>query len=147
MSTRFQKLKDVLLDVWENTPVLRAAGYVAAAVGGLVVLNNELPPEIAIDLESPAIKERGLWVIVVAYFVLVSVFSGDRLRFERKLRALEQNFKYDNRGTLYNGSEPNIAFRVTTFKAMLARMSQTIDNVDASLLLNDIGREASADFA
>ena len=63
------------------------------------------------------------------------------------MRALEQNYKYDNRGTLYNGSEPNIAFRIQTFKSMLSGLAMYLDKTNVPEILAKIGKNASRDFA
>jgi len=152
-----EKLKEVsdyildakyyILDAWENAPWIRAAGILGVTIGGLAFLNSKLPSEIAVDITNSEIKKSAPTVIIVLYFFLVSIFSGDRLRFEKKLRLLEQNFKYDNRGTLYNGGEPNIAFRLTTFKGILEGVSTNVDAEDLSEALISTGKVAAVNFA
>lgn len=133
--------------VWSETPWLKSAGIVGAAGTGLAYLNTQLPKDISVDFATPGLAQIALVGIVLLYFFLVAVFSGDRLRFERKLRKLEQSYRYDNRGTLYNGTQPNIAFRVTTFKGILGGIAGAIGEDELQRALTNTGRLASHDFA
>lgn len=149
MNERTKEIKNFLYHTWIDAPWIRAAGILGTTAVGLVFLNASLPSEIAInmaDIDSSTNQIIYTFVLIL-YFFLVSVFSGDRLRFERKLRALEQNFKYDNRGTLYNGREPNIAFRIATFKGILEGISGAIGANRLADVLTNTGRLASNDFA
>lgn len=147
MNEKIIDAKNYVVDAWENAPWVRAAGLLSLTVGGLVFLNSQLPNELAIDITNPEIKKSAPTVFVVLYFFLVSIFSGDRLRFEKRLRLLEQSFKYDNRGTLYNGGEPNIAFRITTFKAIIEGISADVGADKLSDILVSTGRVSGVDFA
>lgn len=60
---------------------------------------------------------------------------------------MEQSFKYDKRGTLYNGFEPNIAFRIATFKGILNGLYKAFDSTLLYDSFIEIGRSASKDFA
>jgi hypothetical protein len=66
---------------------------------------------------------------------------------EKKLRQLDISFRYDKRGTLYNGSEPNIAFRITTFKAMLDGLAHGLGKDTLRDVLIKVGEKAASDFA
>jgi hypothetical protein len=63
------------------------------------------------------------------------------------LRQLDISFRYDKRGTLYNGSEPNIAFRITTFKAMLDGLAHGLGKDTLRDVLIKVGEKAASDFA
>ncbi len=143
------KIKNIIYHVWVEAPWIRAAGILGTTAAGLIFLNAILPSEISVNFSTldPKVNQIILTVILVLYFFLVSVFSGDRLRFEQKLRALEQSFKYDNRGTLYNGSEPNIAFRIATFKGILEGISGAIGTDKLADVMTNTGRLAGNDFA
>lgn len=147
MGDKLKLIKAYLKCAWEDSPWIRAAGVLGGAVAGLAFLNINLPSELMIDLKDSNIGQLIMTGLLLIYFFLAAVFSGDRLRFEKKLRALEQNFKYDNRGTLYNGSEPNIAFRIATFKGMLNGISSAMGVDELANVLIGIGRKASLDFA
>ncbi len=148
-SESLMEVKNFFTETWVEAPWIRAAGIIGSTIAGLVFLNSALPDEIAINFESlnSDIYQLILISIVVLYFFLVSIFAGDRLRFEKKLRSLEQSFKYDNRGTLYNGNEPNIAFRIATFNGMLEGILEVIETDKLSDVLKNIGSTASTDFA
>lgn len=148
MKFTIQKMQQIIA-AWEDIPWFRAVTIIGTTIGGLIFLNTSLPEEISIDLSAldPTINRGLLVFILVLYFFLVSIFSGDRLRFEKKLRELEQNFKYDNRGTLYNGTEPNIAFRIETFKGMLDGLSNSIGTTEFAKLITETGRHAGEDFS
>jgi hypothetical protein len=149
MNETLREVKNFFTETWAEAPWIRAAGIIGSTVAGLVFLNSALPEGIAIEFESldSDVYQLILTSVLVLYFFLVSVFSGDRLRFEKRLRSLEQSFKYDNRGTLYNGKEPNIAFRIATFKGMLEGVSGVIGADKLSEVLTNTGRLASTDFA
>lgn len=149
MWEKLKELFDFLKDSWEDAPWIRAAGILGLVLVGLHELNDILPAELAIDLSS--IKDTGriytLSGIIVLYFFLASIFSGDRLRLEKQLRKNEQNFRYDKKGTLYNGEEPNISFRIATFKGILEGIGSAIEKAKLDELLRDTGRSAGVDFA
>jgi len=149
MFKNIKHLIDSISESWEETPWFRAAGILGGTLAGLFALNNSLPSELSMDLSKLDLLARQyiLMAIVVLYFLLVSVFSGDRLRFEKKLRELEQNFKYDKKGTLYNGGEPNIAFRIVTFKGILEGISKSMGADTLSEQLIATGRTAGINFA
>lgn len=149
MNEKLREVKNFAYNTWIEAPWIRAAGILGTTTAGLIFLNAMLPQEIAVDLKKldSGTSQILLTSILVLYFFLVSVFSGDRLRFEQKLRALEQSFRYDNRGTLYNGGEPNIAFRIATFKGILEGMSGIIGVDKLAETLANTGRVASNDFA
>lgn len=149
MRDKLIQLYIYLKDSWEDIPWIRAAGFIALTSVGLSALGEALPHHLSTFAESVQETYPGyiLSGIVVLYFYLVSVFSGDKLRLEKQLRRLEQNFRYDNRGTLYNGGQPNIAFRIATFRAMLEGISENIDKDAFSKSLLKTGKMAGGDFA
>jgi len=149
MNERIRDIKNFSYQTWVDAPWIRAAGILGATATGLLFLNTILPAEVAINLASldSSLNQIYFTSILIMYFFLVAIFAGDRLRFEKKLRALEQNFKYDNRGTLYNGREPNIAFRITTFRGILEGISGAVGATKLADVLTDTGRLASNDFA
>lgn len=140
-------VKTNILDAWEDTPWIRAGGVIGFTFAGLVFLNQNLPDEIALNITDGTIKDFVLVSVVVLYFFLVAIFSGDRLRFEKKLRLMGQSFKYDKRGTLYNGGEPNIAFRIATFKGILQQLTTDLGDAKVYNSFISAGREASKDFS
>lgn len=131
----------------DNFPWIRAATYLAGSVAGLFALNMNLPEELQVDLSSEEVQVSAWVILICSYFMLASIFSAARLREEMKLRELEQNYKYDNRGTLFNGKEANIAFRVVTFQKIFESISDGIDANKASALLKCAGNKASEDFS
>jgi len=149
MNERIRGIKNLMYHTWVDSPWIRAAGILGTTAAGLVFLNTTLPSEIAVNLKAldSSVNQILFTSVLILYFFLVSVFSGDRLRFERKLRALEQSFKYDNRGTLYNGREPNIAFRIATFKGILEGICGAIGASKLAEALTNTGRLAGNDFA
>lgn len=149
MNEKIREIKNIVYHTWVEAPWVRAAGIIGSTAVGLIFLNTLLPQEIAVNFKDlePEIYRIVFTSILILYFFLVSVFAGDRLRFEQRLRSLEQSFKYDNRGTLYNGNEPNIAFRIVTFKAMLEGLSNIIGADKLATTLTNTGRLASNDFA
>ena len=118
MNRLMQYFKTLYHSIWIEAPWIRAAGILSAASVGLIYLNLTLPDSIRLDLKNESNSQFVIIFIVIMYFFLVAIFAGDRLRFQKKLRELEQNFRYDNRGTLFNGDQPNIAFRIQTFKGI-----------------------------
>ena len=147
MNDFFTGLRAFYDDVWAESPWLKSMGIVATAVTVLGILNTELPDAVALKLRDGSTAEMVLGTVVLVYFFLVAVFSADRLRFERKLRKLEQSFRYDKRGTLYNGNQPNIAFRIKTFKSILEGLSGAVGQAQLEAGLRETGAAASADFA
>jgi len=139
----YRKIKDIV----DNFPWIRAATYLAGSVAGLLVLNINLPTEWQIDISSTEVQISAWVLMICIYFMLASIFSSARLREEMKLRELEQNYKYDSRGTLFNGAEANIAFRVVTFQKILESISEGINENKASELLRAAGNKASEDFS
>lgn len=149
MKEQILALKDSLQRAWNDSPWARAVGVMGGTISGLLLLNSSLPGELALDLTALAPKygQLTLAVLAILFFFLVSVFSGDRLMFEKKLRALEQSFNYDKRGTLYNGREPNIAFRIATFKGMLEGIADVVGVDQLEEALTETGRRAAVDFS
>jgi hypothetical protein len=86
-------------------------------------------------------------VILVTYFLLVAVLVHEQLEGERKLRQLEASFRYDKRGTLYNGTQPNIAFRIKTFNEILSNLGTQVGTAKAKSILQRTGELAAQDFA
>ncbi|RMG21752.1 MAG: hypothetical protein D6732_26895 [Methanobacteriota archaeon] len=134
-----------LKEEWDDFPTIKAAVIVAAGTAGLVTLNNNLPEQLSYSFDEES-RVFAFPILVTVWALLVAIFSGDRLRFEKKMRLLEQNYKYDHRGTLFNGSQPNIAFRIETFKEILTSMQENTHE-DMSAALKLAGSNAGAGFA
>lgn len=92
------------------------------------------------------------WFLLLAfismYFLLASFLSSELALRERRLRERQQAFTYDNRGTLLNYGEPNIAFRIATFKGMLGGIVD-FGVTEKTLIeaLTKSGQTAAVDFA
>ena len=147
MAGVWSQVKKFYESVWSEAPWVRAAGFVGAASGGLIYLNQHLPADVKVQTSEQSVVAILVAVVVTIYFFLVAVLFGDQLRLQKKLRALEQSFRYDKRGTLYNGSEPNIAFRIATFKGILAGIGTEVGSEELSAALVEAGRVSAKDFA
>lgn len=133
--------------VWGEAPWVRAAGLVSVASAALAFLNLRLPSELSIDFSDPQISSLLVAIVASVYFFLVAVLSGDQTRLQKKLRDQEQSFRYDKRGTLYNGTEPNIAFRVATFKGILEGIASDVGAEEVARAMVNTGRRSAEDFA
>lgn len=140
-------LENLYNKFWSEASWLRAGGYTGAAAAGIFFANSRVPSEVAIDLTRADVQIGVVFAVVAGYFFLVAILSSEQLRLVKKLRQAEQGFKYDKRGTLYNGHEPNISFRIVTFKGILEGVSSLIPKREVEAALVDTGRLASVDFA
>ncbi|WP_428409090.1 hypothetical protein [Hyphococcus sp.] len=147
MASVFSKVRRFYESVWSEAPWVRAAGFVGAASGGLFYLNQHLPSGIKVQATESSVAAILIAIVVTLYFFLVAVLFGDQVRLQKKLRALEQSFRYDKRGTLYNASEPNIAFRIATFKGILAGIGTEVGKEQLAAALVEAGRASAKDFA
>lgn len=150
------KAKDFYNHTWLEMPWLRAASTVLGTLGVLAYVVPQIfsvfgvdmdEPLFGIDFNGPRIAELAIGVVLIAYVGLAAIYAGDRLTAERKLRSVEQGFRYDNRGTLYNVHEENIAFRIATFKGILDGIAGEIGSAKLKEVLRDTGRNAARNFA
>lgn len=128
-------------------PWIRSAVITAPVAGAAFYLQQQLPAELKINL-----ADANLYVVFIAavfslYLLLVAVLYNAKLLTERKLRAAEDGFRYDNRGTLFHGTQPAIAFRIVTFRGMLEGIAAGLDPTATRHALFRTGTTASADFA
>lgn len=133
--------------VWGEAPWVRAAGFVSLASAALVFLNVRLPSDLSIDFSNPQVGPLLVAIVASVYFFLVAVLSGDQTRLQKKLRDQEQSYRYDKRGTLYNGTEPNIAFRVATFKGILEGIARDVGDDEVARAMTNTGRQSAKNFA
>jgi len=134
---------------WDSSPWIESVVVLWFPITGALFLNSKLPAAITVDISAmdSQLKLLSYLILLIIYFFLVAIFSEKNLRFERKLRSWGQSFRYDNRGTLYNGQEPNIAFRVETFKRILEGIGGVTESALLTDALIDTGRKAGEDFA
>jgi|WetSurMetagenome_2_1015567.scaffolds.fasta_scaffold16317_3 hypothetical protein len=132
---------------WDDQPLVKAAFYLGLAVAGLKTLDKYSIPEVASRIHEADAQVILLSLLISMYFLLASVFYYEKLQSERKLRRQEESFRYDKRGTLFNGSEPNIAFRVATFKGILIGLAETFGGTNTKSALLEAGQQAATDFA
>lgn len=130
-----------------DLPWVKAVGIVVPLAVAVVYISRYLPAGHAVDWTNANIYVIFCSVIFVIYFLLVAVFYQARLGTERELRKVEQGFRYDKRGTLYNGSQPNIAFRVATFKGILLGLTSFVEEAKLQNALFKSGASAAKDFA
>jgi hypothetical protein len=141
------RLKELWLRIWgEFAPWISSALFVSAVVVGFYVLYEYLPDEFKKNI-SPAAGSTILWIVAILYLFQVAGTYRLLLQSEKRLRQLEEAFRYDKRGTLYNGREPNIAFRIATFRAMLEGLATNVGQAQLQKALTEVGREAASDFA
>jgi|GEM_PF-7040424 len=127
-----------------KNPLVAAGGTLGTLSGVLVFLESTSPIKFfsAIEQKDP---QTILMFIVFLYFLLVAIYSGNKSRIEKELQERAQSFKYDEQGTLYNGSEPNISFRTETFKEILKEISSKT-NCFKEILIG-AGQKAGVNFA
>jgi hypothetical protein len=139
------RLKEFWLRVWgEFAPWITSATFVSAVIVGFLVLYKLLPDSLQFVSTNAATV---LWMVAVLYLLQVAGAYRFLLQSEKKLRQREDAFRYDRRGTLYNGSEPNIAFRIATFKALLEGLADKVGQTQLQIALTDVGQKAASDFA
>ncbi len=144
---KIKAIAEFLPEFIESVPWIKAATFLGLTILGVELLNHELPDAIKINTSDENFKRWFLPIIVSIYFLLVSLFSIEKLKFQTKLRSLEQNFKYNKEGTLFNGGQPNIAFRVTTLNALFNGLAEAFDKKELKDKLREIGGNASLSFA
>lgn len=145
--SKLRKLKSQYDTIVGEVPWLRAIFPVFSLIGVFIIIVANIPERIF----SPGSFEF-FWPVVFAiflflYLLLAAVYANDRLRTERQLRQVESGFHYDSRGTLWNGDEPNIAFRITTFREILAGLNSTLTTTDLHQPMIEAGRDGAIDFA
>lgn len=145
--SRLRKLKYHYDAVVGDVPWLRAVGPVFSLLGIFVVVNANIPDSALSPSDFPNFWPGIFVFFSFLYLLLVAVYANDRLRTERQLRQVEEGFSYDSRGTLWNGGEPNIAFRIKTFKGVLAGLNGALKKADLSKAMTAAGKEAAEDFA
>jgi hypothetical protein len=100
-----------------------------------------------INFDSDETRAILLELVIIIYLILVIGAFRSLLLNEKRIRGLEEAFRYDKRGTLYNGSEPNIAFRIGTFKAMLKGLAEKLPPPQLQRELGEVGRKTALDFS
>lgn len=152
----FTNAKKIYNATWIEVPWLRAASTMLIWLAAIAYV---IPPIFSLfgadittlpfykDMNKPPALYYACGLIFVIYFWFVAFFANDRLTVERKLRSIENGFQYDNRGTLYNSREPNIAFRIATFRGFLSGVAGKIGHEDLKEVLRETGRSAANDFA
>lgn len=141
-----QQFKFFYRTVWADNPWFMAAGFVAAPILGFLFVMEQLPKEIKYSPSPQQIPILALCV-AVCYLLLTSALFANKVRYEREYRRKEGAFKYDKRGTLYNNSEPNMAFHVETFKKLLAGLAQRLGDKQTEAALTEVGFESCEDFS
>jgi uncharacterized membrane protein len=141
-----QRLNEIWQRLWsEFAPWISSALFVSAVVVGFYILYEYLPDEFKVA--TPAARSTILWIVAILYLFQVAGTYRILLQGEKKLRQLEEAFRYDKRGTLYNGSEPNIAFRIVTFRGMLGGLANKLGTAELQNVLTEVGQKAASDFA
>jgi len=119
--------------------------FVSTVVAFLWLLYEFMPDDLKIQMDTR--YRLAIFLLFAIMFLFVMVVTYRSLFYaERDRRELEESFHYA-RDVLYNGTEPNIAFRIVTFKNMLGGMASKIGKNVIQSTLNDVGRTAAADFA
>lgn len=131
----------------QDVPWLRAIGPVFSIVGIFVLIIVQLPDAILNSDSIPFFWPVMTVAFVFLYLLLVTIYANTALSTERRLRSVEQAFSYDKRGTLWNGGEPNIAFRIKTFNGILEGLNSSMADAELEPALRVAGAEAADDFA
>ena len=145
-TSRIRELKNRYDATVGEVPWLRAIGPVFSFIGIFILIIANIP--------EGAFSTEGIpyfWPIVLGFFIflylfLVAAYANERLRKERQLRQVESGFHYDSRGTLWNGDEPNIAFRIATFKGILEGLNSSLTTTDLNQPMTTAGKKAALDF-
>jgi hypothetical protein len=132
---------------WRDIPWIKAGGLCAAIVAGVFILLNAVPPQYTPYLHNQHFQFLFTVVLFVGYFFIVALLLHEQLQTERKLRMAEAAFSYNNRGTLFNGTEPNIAFRIVTFNNVLSEIGNHMGPDKMPQALKSAGEKAASDFA
>jgi hypothetical protein len=140
----------------ELRPWIGSAIFLSAVFVGFYIFYQYLPDKIKIDfykyhnvvnLDSDETRAIIFGLLVIIYLLFVAGSYRSLFLDEKRIRGLEEAFRYDKRGTLYNGTEPNIAFRIGTFKAMLKGLAEKLPQQQLRTELTEIGRKTAADFS
>ena len=99
---------------------------------------SELPPVVLLD--RPAL---GLGLLIFLFVVLIALMSLVGMSYRNSTRTQFET----QAGVLRNGTEPNISFRVETFKALLVPLIGDRSQSDIRQLFLEAGREAGHNFA
>lgn len=137
------KWYEITLADW---PWFRSAAITAPLAGAIFFLIDKLPANRQINLSDANIYVILTCSIIFLYLLLVAVLFKAKLLTERQLRAAEDSFRYDNRGTLFHGTQPAIAFRVITFRSMLEGLEVANPSAFRDALF-EAGLDAAKDFA
>jgi hypothetical protein len=99
------------------------------------------PPEVVSG-------EYFIAICIVAVFLMCLVcVSAYEIHRQIKMRQKDEGMTYDRRGTLFNGREPNIAFRILTFQNILADISKHIEENMVEEAFVQTGKSAAVNFA
>ena len=143
----YDTINDLYERFWSEQPLVKSAFFLSLSVAGIKIIQENSTSSMK-DIFSGANTQIIIGsAVLVQFFILAAVFYYEKLQSERMLRRQEEAFKYDKRGTLYNGSEPNIAFRVATFQGILKCIADTFGSAPTQTALLDAGANASEDFA
>lgn len=141
-----EKIKLFYRQVWAESPWFSAIGYVIGPITALYFIWGQLPSDMRFEID-PMRVPYALLGITIIYLLIVSALLGARVRSERSFRERERAFRYDNRGTLYNISEPNMAFHVDTFTSLLTGLSRELGEDEMRNALIIVGYESCEGFA
>ena len=131
-----------------NSPWWQAASTVVVIVATyLLVIDAILPDVLRINLADPTIAVYTVFSLAVIYLFSAAMLFYAQVKTERRLKLLDRRFRYDNRGTLFNGTEPNISFRIQTFQGILRSLRGDISVENFHQSLEGSGRTAAEDFS
>jgi len=154
-TSRISRLLSEFESFWKrirrNYPWIPAATWTGLIIGAIVFIHHSFFPEMKIPTYWVTSDHLAFLVVLLLFLLIVTFILRMQLRSERILREKEENFRYDYGGTLYNGLEPNIAFRTETFKGILTGLEEAMLRVPGDVLnselihrlLIDAGREAA----
>lgn len=132
--------------LWADNPWFMATGFVVTPILGFLFVMGQLPEDLRYAPSPQQIPVLAL-CIAVGYLLLTSALFANKVRYEREYRRKEGAFKYDKRGTLYNNSEPNMAFHVETFKKLLSGLAERLGDKQTETALTEVGYESCEDFS
>ena len=82
-------------------------------------------------------------IIVLVVFIIILLLNSFLSSAASSAAHEKFGFHYDGKGILWNGHEPNISFRIETFKAMLA----SFDHKSLNEIMLEVGIAAGLNFA
>ncbi len=147
----FARLKDRTRTLWrwlkskrdqlrdDTRAVTTAVFWSALVTGGVIVARNKAGMDWLTD-------EVIFFIFVLLYASILAVVSRAQVKSERDKRDLEYSFHYDGGGALYNGTQVNIALRISTLKALLGAISKNSGD-DVKEAMRQAGKSAAASFA